>query len=387
MKLNIIYSSSFVVAAIGIGIILLLVISYDNVAVLVSAAEYDKSACDPGPHDVSNPSPEADEVSPDLWYFQIPTTVINDGIDNDDDNDGMIIIEVNRTWAPIGADRFYSLVKDNYYNCAAFFRVVPNFIIQWGVASSSEESSKWSTQIQDDPVLSTISNTVGTVSFATAGPNTRTTQIFVNYADNSFLDIQGFVPFGKVIKGIDILTTAGGMYEPNPVPNQSKYRFEGNTWILQEYPDIDIIKGISSNSDGADSSPPKIVLTLNDTSSTASTAAASDAMINENDDDSDSDINDNDEDDGLPSLNNDTSASFDIVINMNGDDSFNDTSSSGKTEIKVTFTTGDNPNSASTITSAAAAAAVTMTMSKTTLYYSTGVTCMFFYIVILNTMY
>jgi peptidyl-prolyl cis-trans isomerase A (cyclophilin A) len=381
MKLSMI-SSSFVLIAIAIGSIVQLV------STAVVAVEYDKSTCDPGPHNIPNPSIEGDiiSVSPDLWYFQIPTTVINDGIDIDDDNDGMIIIEVNRTWAPIGADRFYSLVKDNYYNCAAFFRVVPNFIIQWGVASSSEESSKWSTQIQDDPVLSTISNTVGTVSFATAGPNTRTTQIFVNYADNSFLDIQGFVPFGKVIKGMDILTTAGGMYEPNPVPNQSRYRFEGNTWILQEYPDIDIIKGISSNSDGADSSPPKIVLTLNDTSSTAPTAAASDAMINENDDDSD--INDNDDDDGLPSLNNDTSASFDIVINMNGDDSFNDTSSSGKTEIKVTFTTGDNPNSASTITSAAAAAAaVTMTMSKTTLYYSTGVTCMFFYIVILNTMY
>ncbi|OEU10883.1 cyclophilin-like protein, partial [Fragilariopsis cylindrus CCMP1102] len=161
---------------------------------------------------------------------------------------GMVTILVNRTWAPIGADRFYSLVKDNYYNCAAFFRVIPDFIIQWGIASNPEETEKWSTSIDDDPTQSGISNIVGTVTFAkTSAPNSRTTQIFVNYVDNSFLDNQGFVPFGKVVKGMDILTTrkttTGGMYIPNPVPDQNVYRMNGNEWILENYPDIDIIKG------------------------------------------------------------------------------------------------------------------------------------------------
>jgi cyclophilin family peptidyl-prolyl cis-trans isomerase len=192
MKLVSIFSSSSVIVATIIGSILLLL-------VVVSAVEYDKSTCNPGPHDVSNPSPEPDEVSPDLWYFQIPTTVNDDDNDGNDDNDnGMIIIEINRKWAPIGVDRFYSLVKDNYYNCAAFYRVVPDFIIQWGIASSSNETEKWGTNIQDDPSVPSISNTIGTVSYAKSGPNTRTTQIFVNYGDNSYLDNQGFVPFGKV---------------------------------------------------------------------------------------------------------------------------------------------------------------------------------------------
>jgi cyclophilin family peptidyl-prolyl cis-trans isomerase len=110
----------------------------------------------------------------------------------------------------------------------------------------------------------------------------RTTQIFVNYVDNSFLDSQtGFVPFGKVVKGMGILTTIGGMYEPSsPVPvDQTTYTMEGNSWILQNYPDIDIIKGISNSEQ-----PPKILLTLNEPSSVPSSAPSSSSDNDKNDD-------------------------------------------------------------------------------------------------------
>jgi len=111
--------------------------------------------------------------------------------------------------------------------------------VQWGIASNPTETEKWKTPIQDDPVLESISNTMGMVSYAKTGPNSRTRQIFVNTVDNTFLDAQGFTPFGKVVKGMDVLTS---MYVSNPVPSQPSYIRDGNTWILQEYPEIDIIQ-------------------------------------------------------------------------------------------------------------------------------------------------
>mmetsp|Transcript_44616 Transcript_44616/g.49773 ORF Transcript_44616/g.49773 Transcript_44616/m.49773 type:complete len:270 (+) Transcript_44616:59-868(+) len=198
-------------------------------------AAYDKNTCKPGPHNKSNPFPEPDARAPDHFYFLIPTTVQEDT--------GWIIFEVNRTWAPLGVDRFYSLATDNYYDCAALFRVIRNFVVQWGIASSPDESAKWDTTITDDPVL--LSNTVGTVSFATAGPGTRTTQIFVNTVDNLSLDSQGFAPFAKVVSGMNILTSTI-LNVPSPVPDQGLYQTKGNTWLLPKYPDIDIIKGKGS---------------------------------------------------------------------------------------------------------------------------------------------
>ena len=264
----------------------------------VATTIYDKNACEPGPHNVPNPSPEPDAQAPDLFYFKIPTTATTVNVNNvndvnvlndDDNNDGLIIFEVNRTWAPIGVDRFYSLAKDNYYDCAAFFRVVPNFIVQWGIASSPQETAKWNTNIPDEGQdnededneynesedittatrtsrIISISNTVGTVSFASAGPGTRTTQIFVNTADNSRLDDMGFAPFAKVVKGMDILIN-NKMYVPSPVPNQATYEDEGNAWILQEYPDIEIIKGLpqtTKTETETETEITKVTLTLTD---------------------------------------------------------------------------------------------------------------------------
>jgi len=220
--------------------VLIVILLVYNVAVVAAAGEYNKNSCYSGEHTILNPSPDPDTISPEIWYFHIPTTVTGNGVNIVGDNgNNMIVIEIHREWSPLGADRLYSLVKDNYYDCAAFFRVVPDFMVQWGIASNPTETEKWKTPIQDDPVLESISNTMGMVSYAKTGPNSRTRQIFVNTVDNTFLDAQGFTPFGKVVKGMDVLTS---MYVSNPVPSQPSYIRDGNTWILQEYPEIDIIQ-------------------------------------------------------------------------------------------------------------------------------------------------
>jgi len=202
---------------------------------------YDKKACKPRAHGVPNPSPSPDKIAPDLYYAILPTTVGGVESSSDENNNRRIVLEVNRTWAPIGADRFYSLVNDGYYDCAALFRVVPGFVLQWGIAAEPEETAKWETEIPDDHVSRTQSNLAGWASFATAGPETRTAQVFVNTVDNPRLDAMGFAPFARVIEGMDTVLTSEDLNIPDPVPNQAIYRDEGNAWILDLYPDIDII--------------------------------------------------------------------------------------------------------------------------------------------------
>lgn len=156
--------------------------------------------------DVPNPSPQPDPVSPEKYIISYDTNVVIDGAPA-----APIVIEVLRKWAPLGADRLYSLMKDGFYNQAAFFRVVPDFVLQFGIAALPEETAKWDTPIPDDPVL--VSNTQWTVTYATAGPNTRTTQLFINYINNSRLDADGFAPFGRVISGYE---TALNVVNPTP---------------------------------------------------------------------------------------------------------------------------------------------------------------------------
>lgn len=159
--------------------------------------------------DVPNPSPLPDQVSPEKYTISFDTNVVID-----DKASNPIVIEVTRAWAPLGADRLYSLVKDGFFNGAAFFRVVPDFVLQFGIAGLPEETTKWNTTIVDDPVL--VSNTNWTVSFATAGPDTRTTQLFINYIDNARLDASGFAPFGRVISGFET-----ALQVVNPTPDNS----------------------------------------------------------------------------------------------------------------------------------------------------------------------
>jgi cyclophilin family peptidyl-prolyl cis-trans isomerase len=133
---------------------------------------------------IPNPSPAADTKAPAKFTVSFETNVIING-----QKAAPIVLEVIRNWAPLGVDRFYSLVKDGFYNQAAFFRVVPNFVLQFGISAVPAENEKWNTIIADDPVV--VSNTNWTVSYATAGPDTRTTQLFINYVDNSRLDDSG----------------------------------------------------------------------------------------------------------------------------------------------------------------------------------------------------
>jgi peptidyl-prolyl cis-trans isomerase A (cyclophilin A) len=162
-----------------------------------------------------------------------------------DTSKGAVVIEVHRDWAPLGADRFYTLVKSGYFDGARFFRVLPGFMAQFGVAGDPKVTAKWKdANLQDDPVKQ--SNTRGMVSFATAGPNTRTTQMFINTADNSRLDGQGFSPIGKVTDGMDVVDHFYSAYgEGAPEgrgPAQPLIEEQGNAYLEKNFPQLDYIK-------------------------------------------------------------------------------------------------------------------------------------------------
>jgi peptidyl-prolyl cis-trans isomerase A (cyclophilin A) len=158
---------------------------------------------------------------------------------------GPFVIEVNRAWAPRGADRFYNLVRLGYYDDATFFRVIEGFMVQFGIHGDPEVGSVWrGAQIPDDPVKQ--SNTRGMVTFATAGPGTRTTQAFINYRDNSRLDGQGFAPFARVVEGmsvVDKLYSGYGEGAPRGAgPDQGRAQSEGNPYFRSDFPRLDHIK-------------------------------------------------------------------------------------------------------------------------------------------------
>jgi peptidyl-prolyl cis-trans isomerase A (cyclophilin A) len=158
---------------------------------------------------------------------------------------GDFVIEVHRDWAPNGADRFYNLVKNGFYDNARFFRVIEGFMAQFGVNGDPKISAVWrDARIKDDPAR--ISNKRSFVTFATAGPNTRTTQVFISYGDNSNLDSQGFTPFGQVISGMKVLDSMySGYGEGAPRglgPDQSKLQAEGNAYLASKFGNLDYIK-------------------------------------------------------------------------------------------------------------------------------------------------
>jgi peptidyl-prolyl cis-trans isomerase A (cyclophilin A) len=151
---------------------------------------------------------------------------------------GDIIIEVTRAWAPLGADRFYNLVRGGFYKDAAFFRVLPRFVAQFGIPARPEVAAAWDhAYIIDDRV--TQSNKRGTLTFATAGPNTRTTQIFINYGDNAGLDGQGFSPFGVVTDGMEIADKFFSGYGESP--DQGRITAFGKAYLDKSFPNLDRI--------------------------------------------------------------------------------------------------------------------------------------------------
>lgn len=162
-----------------------------------------------------------------------------------DTTKGKFTVEVTRSLAPNGADRFYNLVMSGYFKDTAFFRVIPGFMCQFGIHGDPAVSAKWrEANITDDPVKG--SNTRGTITFATAGSNTRTTQLFINFGDNVGLDGQGFSPFGKVVDGMDVVDKINSEYgegAPNGNgPDQQRIQMEGNAYLKKDFPDLDYIK-------------------------------------------------------------------------------------------------------------------------------------------------
>jgi len=176
------------------------------------------------------------EKAPDTFKVRFDTTK------------GPITIEVTRSQAPHGADRFYNLVRSGFFKDIAFFRVIPGFMCQFGIQGDPKVAAAWqSASIPDDPVKA--SNTRGSITFATAGPDTRTTQLFINLVDNTRLDGMGFAPFGKVIKGMDVVDKINGEYgEGAPGgrgPNQGRIQAQGNDYLKKDFPNLDYIKSAS----------------------------------------------------------------------------------------------------------------------------------------------
>jgi peptidyl-prolyl cis-trans isomerase A (cyclophilin A) len=153
---------------------------------------------------------------------------------------GIFVIEVHADWAPRGADRFYNLVKNGYYDGCRFFRLVPGFVVQFGINGDAAIQRNWTNAtIPDDKV--TQGNTRGFVTFAKSSePNSRTTQLFIDFADNSRLNRQGFAPFGKVTMGMEVVDKIFSGYGEKP--DQDRIEKEGNAYLTKNFPKLDYIK-------------------------------------------------------------------------------------------------------------------------------------------------
>jgi len=176
-----------------------------------------------------NPS-QLTEQAPDVYRARFETTR------------GVFVIEVTREWAPLAADRFYNLVKNGFYDGVKFFRVRSGFMAQFGLSGDPEIQRRWqSANLQDEPVKQP--NTRGFVSFTKESlPNTRFTQVFINYGDNSYLDEQGFAPFGRVISGMETVEKLFSGYGREKEPDQRRIIREGNAYLDKEFPNLDAVR-------------------------------------------------------------------------------------------------------------------------------------------------
>src|SRR2546428_1343494 len=171
---------------------------------------------------------------------------------------GDFVVTVNRAWAPIGADRFYNLVKHHFYDNASFFRVVPGFVMQFGISAYPPVSAAWDkANIKDEPV--TQSNKRGYLTYAkTSMPNTRSTQIFINLKDNAGLDRQGFSPFGVVdAQGMKVVDMLYDQYGDSAGPDQDQIAKQGKPYIDKGWPKLDSIKSATLVGAAAEAAPAK----------------------------------------------------------------------------------------------------------------------------------
>jgi peptidyl-prolyl cis-trans isomerase A (cyclophilin A) len=206
---------------------------------LLKAADAEKKETKP---DEKKPAATADfsdpaklkEKAPDTFKTRFETTK------------GAFTIEVTRSLSPNGADRFYNMVRSGYFTDVAFFRVVPGFMCQFGIHGDPKVTAAWNeARIPDEPVIG--SNTRGAITFAKGGPNTRTTQLFINFGDNSRLDGMGFPPFGKVTQGMDVVDKINGEYgdmaeQGGRGPSARRCQQEGNAYLKKDFPNLDYIK-------------------------------------------------------------------------------------------------------------------------------------------------
>ncbi|MGC1274149.1 MAG: peptidylprolyl isomerase [Planctomycetaceae bacterium] len=172
-------------------------------------------------------APGKDPQAPDTYQVRLDTSA------------GPVVIEVKRELAPRGADRFYRLVKDGYYDDLRVFRVVPDFVAQFGMAGDPQTNAKWkNATFPDDPVKA--SNKKGTITFATSGPDSRTTQLFINLADNERLDDMGFAAFGRILEGMDVVSKFYDGY--GEAPQQGRIAAQGNEYLDAQFPKLTQIK-------------------------------------------------------------------------------------------------------------------------------------------------
>jgi peptidyl-prolyl cis-trans isomerase A (cyclophilin A) len=161
-----------------------------------------------------------------------------------DTTKGVFVLDVHRNWAPNGVDRFYNLVKNGFYDNVRFFRVISGFMVQFGISGDPKVSAPWrEARIKDDPVVQ--SNKRGYITYAMAGPNTRTTQVFINFGDNATLDSKGFSPFGRVMQGMEVVDKLNAEYgEGAPSgrgPDQGRLQMEGNAYLVKDFGKLDYV--------------------------------------------------------------------------------------------------------------------------------------------------
>ena len=159
---------------------------------------------------------------------------------NFDTSKGLFVVDVHRDWAPLGVDRFYNLVKNGFYDDVRFYRVVPNFMVQFGMHGDPAVTAAWNrTTLNDDPVKQ--SNKKGYITYANTGrPNSRGTNLFISYKDNAFLDSQRFAPFGEVVQGMDVVEKINSQYGEQP--EQPSMISQGNAYLIKAFPKLDYIK-------------------------------------------------------------------------------------------------------------------------------------------------
>lgn len=170
------------------------------------------------------------DATPEVFQVKFDTTA------------GSFVVESNRAWSALGSDRFYELCRTGFFEDSGFFRVVPGFVVQFGLAANPRETAQYSNKnLKDESAL--MSNTKGMLSFAAGGPNTRTTQIFINYGDNANLDGMGFAPFGRVIAGMENAEKINAEYGEQP--DQFSIRQEGTEYLRREFPNLDFITKVT----------------------------------------------------------------------------------------------------------------------------------------------